>query len=553
MEKMSLKPALFLSAAICFMFFVFAPMEMYFTNKDELWYDLYILMPVVMVMFLIFMAIFMAGFWVLYKWNMGFYKTALVALLVAFVCSYIQGNYFVEYLPVINGGTIDWNELSNQGGGRVETVVLWIVVMAVVILLVYKLHMGKMCRLIQIASICMILMFTVTLVTVCLTNQGLENKSNVDIAVTDHILEMSIDQNFIILLLDALDGGAFTDMVVGNEDYESIFEDFTYYENTTSAYPHTEFNIPFILSGMWYENRTSEDDYFKQVQMESPVYEELEKHGYAIGVYDEYFPIAGGVKGRFENVGSFTQKVSSNLIFARWQIKMTGMKYLPFDLKRFCVVDPTTLEWLRRIESSSEAFHGDNLNFYEHLLEEGITCREDKSFKLIHLWGAHSPHVLDKDLNYLEEGGTFTQSVEASISLTDIYLNKLKESGVYDNSIIIIMADHGNYEYNMAENYQQHPILLIKGFDERHAFQVDDSPISFEDLTDAYTRLLDEMPGGGYTVFDNLPQTRGRRFLFYDIKEPRHMVEYMQTGDAGDVSTLLPTGEEFNRKGYVVD
>ncbi len=358
MGKTSFKPALFLSATLCFMLFVFAPMEMYFTNKDELWYDLYILAPVIICLFSISLAVCTVGFWVLHKWNGGLYKTALLALFVIFVCSYVQGNYFVGYLPVINGGAVDWNELSREG--RIESVLLWIIIIASVILLVRKLHMEKMCKLIQIVSICMLLMFTVTLAAVGITNQGLENKSNVNIAVTDHILEMSSDQNFVILLLDALDGGAFSDIVVGNEEYESVFQDFTYYENTTSAYPHTAFNIPFILSGIWYENRTSEEDYFRQIQNESLLFEELEKRGFAIGLYDEYFPIYKSARDRFENVGSYTQRVSSNLIFARWQIKMIGIKYLPFDFKRFCVVDPTTLGWLREIESSSEAFHGDN-------------------------------------------------------------------------------------------------------------------------------------------------------------------------------------------------
>lgn len=417
----------------------------------------------------------------------------------------------------------------------------------IIMMFVYKFHMDKVYQLIQITSICMMLMFIVTLCMLCIANQGLENKSNVELAVTDQILEMSSDRNFIILLLDAVDGGAFSDIVIDNEEYESIFEDFTYYENTISAYPHTTFNIPFILSGMWYENNISEKEYFKQVQNESPVFTELKERGYAIGVYDEYFPVSESAKAHFENVGRFTQKVSSNFTFARWQIKMTGMKYLPFDLKRFSIVESTTLDWLRRIGSSGETFHGDNLQFYEQLMEEGIAYREDKSFKFIHLNGAHAPYTLDKNLNYLGEEGTFTQSIEASITLTDCYLNKLRECDVYDNSIIIIMADHGNRIYNTTENYQQHPILLIKGFNEKHEFQIDDTPISFADLSDAYTRLLDEIPGGGQRVFDHLPQTRSRRFLYYDIKEPEHMIEYEQTGSVENISTLIPTGKEFIR------
>lgn len=62
MGKTSFKPALFLSATLCFMLFVFAPMEMYFTNKDELWYDLYILAPVIICLFSISLAVCTVGF-----------------------------------------------------------------------------------------------------------------------------------------------------------------------------------------------------------------------------------------------------------------------------------------------------------------------------------------------------------------------------------------------------------------------------------------------------------------------------------------------------------
>lgn len=41
-EMPNIKPAVMLSIATCFMFFVYAPIELYLTNKDEFWYDIYI-------------------------------------------------------------------------------------------------------------------------------------------------------------------------------------------------------------------------------------------------------------------------------------------------------------------------------------------------------------------------------------------------------------------------------------------------------------------------------------------------------------------------------
>lgn len=492
-KDMSFKPAVCVSVAICFMFFMFSPLETYLTNKDEFWYDIYVLAPIMACVFFIFTAACVVGFFVLYKWNEKLYRIALLFLFITFICSYVQGNYLVKYLPVIDGSTIDWSKYAR---GRAESIILWIVVIAVVIMLAKKLQEKQMDMIVQVVSICMVLMFTVTLGTLCMTNQGLESKTNVCVT-TDREFEMSTDQNFIILLLDATDGQAFSDVVVGNPAYESVFDDFTYYDNTTSVYPHTTYNVPFLMSGMWFENKVDTDAYFHDVQVNSPVFRRLEEDGFSIALYEPDIQIDENTKDRFENVGLFTKKVSSYTTFARWQVLLTGMKYAPFDLKRFSFVNPNAFKQLRVVEGGSKMFDNDNFDFYHQLLEEGITYRDDKSFKFIHLWGAHPPFEQDKDMNYLPEGGTYTQSLEGCITLTDAYLNALREGGVYDNSIIMIVADHGASEYFDTEYYQQHPILLIKGLDEHHAFQVNDKAISFADLPDAYTKLLDGIVGGG--------------------------------------------------------
>lgn len=137
------------------------------------------------------------------------------------------------------------------------------------------------------------------------------------------------------------------------------------------------------------------------------------------------------------------------------------------------------------------------------------------------------------------------QSVESCITLVNLYLQKLKEGNVYDNSIIIIIADHGNNDYYGEDNMNQHPILLVKGINERHGFQTDNRPISFSDLQDAYIQLLDG--GDGQVAFSGVTNDKqNRRFIWYDIKDDTYMVEYEQTGRAGDMDTMVPTGREYN-------
>lgn len=539
-DKTILKTAYILSAAVCFMFFLYAPLELYFTNTDEFWYDISVLFPIMTGVFIVSAVICILGFLVLYKCSAKLCRAALIFLFVVFICSYVQGNYLIKYLPVMDGRMIDWDLYAQ--GGRFQSIVLWIVVIAVVMLLVRILSAKRMYTLMQTVSVCMILLFSVTLITLCASNHGLESKTNLCIT-TDYELTMSENQNFIILLLDGLDGGAFSDVVIGDEKKEAIFDDFTFYDNTMCSYPCTQYNVPYLLSGIRFENQMPSAEYFDMVLTDSPLFNELERRGYALNFYESDIAMNELRSTRFSNISRYTKKVSSYTDFARWQVLLVGMKYAPFDLKRFSFVDPNAFERLRVAEGESEAFTNDNGKFYHMVKEQDIQYAADNQFKFIHLWGAHPPYEYDKDLNYLPDGATLMQSVEACITLSDVYLEKLRQNNVYDNTVIIIIADHGNADYGEYD-MNQHPILLIKGINERHSFQVNSRPVSFDNMYDAYLHLLDG--GDGQTVFDALPYAESRKFIYYDIKDDTHMVEYEQRGRVGDMSTMFPTGREFN-------
>ena len=169
--------------------------------------------------------------------------------------------------------------------------------------------------------------------------------------------------------------------------------------------------------------------------------------------------------------------------------------------------------------------------------------------------GAHVPFYFDKDVNVIDDADYYT-SIESSMTVTMSYLNKLREAGVYDNSVIIILSDHGyNIEgeavkvaqKNENETGRQHPILFVKGLNESHDLQVSGAPISYENLVEAYYKLMDGAASDDCFAYKEGDQ-RERRYLLYKYLGEDHMVEYVQTGYAGDESTLVPTGRVFDAK-----
>ena len=113
------------------------------------------------------------------------------------------------------------------------------------------------------------------------------------------------------------------------------------------------------------------------------------------------------------------------------------------------------------------------------------------------------------------------------------------------------MSDHG-YNGSLGQSgeatwMRQCALLLIKGRNEHHdTMQISQAPISFEDLQEAYTRLLDGKQSTA--AFDwKEGDVRERRFLKYSFLDEDHMQEYVQTGYAFDRNTMKATGREYNR------
>lgn len=134
----------------------------------------------------------------------------------------------------------------------------------------------------------------------------------------------------------------------------------------------------------------------------------------------------------------------------------------------------------------------------------------------------------------------------------DAYLTRLKANDAYDNSIIIIMADHGYYDVDHSSHGDEvfaryHPILLIKGFEEKHALTESDIPISHLDLMDAYMDLLDGKESLELFANKDWDENRKRKIIWYEYLKEDHMVEYELEGSTDDWQNFKPTGNVFDR------
>ncbi len=540
-----IRDGIVLSLAMAFLFGIFAPLELYISNQDTFWFSIYHVFPLFLAVFFGILFLDILLFFVFrfigktpYH-DLAFFETACI------VCSYVQGNYLVGNLPVINGDATVWNQHAKDA---VISAILWAVVILALIITVRRFSAEAVLKVIRICSLCMILMMSVTL-GLEITRGGwgtfLDHKLNA-IYSTKNEMEYSSGKNFIIFLLDRVESARIEKLLDEEPQYQEIFEDFTYYRDAMGLYPRTEFAVPQILTGEEYLNQEPFEDFSNRVYPDSPILAEAEKRGYRIGLYDmEAIICKDDEILKYDNVFENPTYFTSRSLFIKLYWLVIAYRYFPYELKPFINTD-IDFNRIRETRGEYEAFNWSDTLFYKTLNSEEIQHTEDPVFKFIHLEGAHTPNNLLEDLTRVHEGQAgYEDKIRASLTVTKAYLDKLKDAGCYDNSVIVIMADHGDSEEGSDNIYATNPMLFIKGTDEHHELRKSMAPVSYRDLPEAFYGLFDGKASD--EVFNcKEGQMRERWFYYYPgWHKSQQITEYLQTGKADETETFKPTGNVF--------
>lgn len=524
------------SLLLSLMLAFYEPLNMYVGNLDDFWFDIYSFFPIILLQFLVFFLILSAIFIIINMISRKFYKLVLVIVFIATLATYIQGNYLTYSLPGLDGNLIDW---SVYGAERVVSCVLWIVVIAISLFVLYRVKFDKFDKIIKGVSVAILLMLSVASISLFMRPHVFDKKDT-EVAMFDNFDSASRDKNFLIFLVDQVDSVVFNKELSENWDKREIFKDFTYYPNTSSTYLWTIFSIPYILSGEYYENQESQfSDYFTKAIDDSELLSSLESNGYKLNIYEdeELLNYKGEQLGRFENIQPSVHIKKRELV--KQEIKYVLFKYLPYQLKWIAKIENLDINRTKS-DDDGRLFESFNDVVYGHLENKELEVVDDKYFSFVHVVGAHPPFVYDKNVDRQPEG-TYEDGVNASIAMIKKYLERLRENDVYDNSVIIIMSDHGHGDETIERS---NPILYIKGFDEKHDYDRSEKKISYENLNDAYMQLLN----GDKTeqLFINIDNSR-RRILYNELYNP-NLTEMIQTGDAWDTDTIIETGNKYLRE-----
>ena len=540
-----LLPAYILCLVFCFMLFIYEPIMMYANNMNDFWFNFNIMIKPVLELA---MPIFLIGIigitfiyliiGVLFKKVNWYYSLMLIIFFIFFI-TYIEGNYLVGRLPGLDGSIINWSKYQLE---NYITLGVSLLLLIIGIISIKKCGLAKTINYAAYISLAILLMLGTSFVTTLNNNKRMFNQKNKLVLTFDNINTASKNKNYYIVLLDAVDSGKFYQEWQSDSQYKDLFDDFTFYNDALAYYPFTLNSIPLILTGEINRNEKEYSEFATNAYNNSPLFKKLIENNYHLNLYDRDIVWNGNKKIDIDNnITSKTYKIDLRYFFKQ-ELKYVMFKYLPFPLKKYSKIE--TFDFEKCIDK------------YRIDLPEGNSIIENNpkleftnnnEFKYLHLEGGHAPFNLNENLEYIENG-MYVQKVHGNLKYVKNFLDRLKRNNVYDNSVIIIMADHGYGNTNVANIfYRMNPLLIIKGMNEHHEVVFSDKAISYEDINKALVELVDGKKSAD--LFQDIPSKRKRTVLWYHFTKENHMVEYTTEGKASDITKFKKTGRVFDRKG----
>lgn len=335
------------------------------------------------------------------------------------------------------------------------------------------------------------------------------------------------------------------DLSLSSEARKSL-KDFTYFNDTSTAYSTTGMSLPSIFLGNTFDTNLQQIDFQKSAFNKSgkSLLDWLKSAGYRI--FGVVYPIYDFIPSNFDKI-AFHQAVATNFIRSSNQKlfeKFWLYKILPpiFHSLIFSKDDREQLKAKNFISYSSPILSYESLtNFIKYEPELAKNSR----YTLIHLILPHFPYVLNSDCSYLQD--QVTSPLEQSQCATKImqdFIETLKRLNRYDSSIIIFQSDHGSrfsLENNQLVNVEgkgrrspewtrarSRALLLFKAVGaNQDNLIIDNFPASLLDIAPSLAGLSQvKIPSNlkiqGIDLFDFKQRennsTRERFYYFYEKK-----------------------------------
>lgn len=509
MKKKMNDTIIFVTLFLVITFFVYAPFELYLTNQTEFWFKLSMFAFVPIIISVVVGAFLILVGHVIREKYRQYFSAFIFGLALAI---YLQSNFLNLQVGVLNGADINWKDYKVS---FVVNLLVWMVCIITPCLLV-KIKPQLMKKGMSYVSALISIMQIVTLIVLMITSYK-PTEDLYKMYISDkNLFEVSKDDNVVIFLLDMYDDRDFKNIIEAEPELANELDGFTQFANSTGNYSTTSYSLATLFTGQYLYNDRPFSEQMTVAAEKSQMLNTLSENGFRLDVYTySWGVLPTNILSKTSNYVEGKVKIGDYYQFTKKLYQLVACKYLPNIIKPYIWMNGTEFDQYKELSNNLQMeFDPNNVNFYKKLQKEGISTDSDqKCFKFIHLEGVHYPYYINEKVEMVDEGETSElKCARGALQIVQTYMDEMKKQGVYDNSSIIIMADHGYYWDGVLTN----PVLLVKPRDAKGTLKVSNSPVSHHDFQPSVLSLagLNKNMQWGESFFD-IQEGVERERLFY--------------------------------------
>jgi hypothetical protein len=266
----------------------------------------------------------------------------------------------------------------------------------------------------------------------------------------DSLAQFSEGSNVVHLVLDGFQGSIFSSLLEDHPAWREGLSGFTFFPNATTPSSVTYLSVPAALTGVAFRNDRPISTYHEETLGSYTLYDAMRDAGYLVEVAS---PVSWnakqpGVHSHYRIPTPFLTEARVTRREALLLLDISLFRQAPHFLKPDIYRSGTWLLSSMDPDPELSFKHFSHRSFLRKLIDKAEAIGGDPRYKFIHLITPHPPLVSGPNCEY--SGAELDYSLDAfkiqSACTFDTVLEllgRMKDMGVYRDSLILIHGDHG--------------------------------------------------------------------------------------------------------------
>lgn len=371
-----------------------------------------------------------------------FFEHYVVALVALGACLWAQGNLMVGDYGVLNGQDIDW---SGQAWRNRYELALWIALPALSLVFARKLVSSAVFA----SRILIVLQAVLLAYTAAQADPEARAKWE---GAPEAIFELSSKQNVFHFVLDGFQSDALGDIIKAERaEMDRQYSGFTFFENHMGAFPTTIVSIPAMLTGSTYRNQEPMRRFIANEFKRATIFQAMRDQGYRVDAMSGLTYDRPSATNYYKLPTPYVT-YDAYVRFAGWQLADLALfRHSPHLLKPW-IYNDQSWRLQTKFGSSTDTAGRRFLPVNGQAFLADYTARmrvahDQPTYKYLHAGIPHWPVSVNADCEYIGarslRRANYTDQARCAIRRVGALLDKLRELGLYDSSLILISSDHG--------------------------------------------------------------------------------------------------------------